>query len=353
MKRPAAKRARVDPFTRQCNEAVKGLYASEASRGVVQMLEQMLPMALVTPRTERDKYQQSVVAMAEELLTGHEAELVKALQEAEAEVASCDATAKEKNAVKDRAAEKMAGKEADMQAKKVVLAEAATVFRSAKAAVEKAEGDLDAHMVSLRSAGTKKARLEQARADYLMPLSEGVEDAAKNRELVDALAAVLVEFGADEGMAAAMPTAFGKSIGARGSFDTMVIDKVTQEINRRIAAFEEELAQGEPGKAAKESALQAAVDALTTARDRQLETCSVFTAARKEYEAAMEVHHDAVRAVKAIAPERRKLVSKVAVNERRLAAHRETPLGIFVELRDREALAAEPEAEEPAEAPEA
>lgn len=299
----AAKRPKADPLTTKCDEVVAALKAlPDMPATVREMLAVALPLAMV-PENERHSFQESMITAVAEQMAKVEASLQAAVQQAEAQVGVLTKE-KEECAAKASAAEAtLSEKKAAAQEKKHALARDAADVRTTKAELEEAQGKLEASEAEVMTAEADLGDLKTAVAEVFTPLQAGsfeqVEAASKAAELVGKLHRLLKM---EDSLITVAPAALSKPPAARGPFELMVVNELTDQCTKRLDALAAQVAAGAPAKAANAEAVGAVQVRLLDARKRQRVSAEAFTAARTEQEQCEATHATAAKALKVLSP---------------------------------------------------
>jgi len=334
----AAKRAKLDPVERACSLVLEGISESNSVPKVVQrMLGDMVEASLGAPVDERHKFQASVVAMIREVLKGAEA----GMQEEVAKVAELfavaeGATVKNDSAIRE-ADKDVAAQEAKACSAKVALASDAKAVKATAQAITEAEESQAAGEETLQGAQTKRAKLASAMQDCAGPLVEGSAEDSDARGLVIKLVHVLTDFEFDESMTTAIPEALSKKPVERGAFDAMVVQQLSDEVSKRLAAFDGILNEAEQIRSALASALTGAEASQSAAKQARLASAAAFLQAQAAHRESMDTLAAAQQAQSRTKKEMQQHLDFLEDIKERLAAFREGPLAAFAELRDREA----------------
>eukprot|EP00932_Pfiesteria_piscicida_P008199 SRR837773.18537.p1 GENE.SRR837773.18537~~SRR837773.18537.p1 ORF type:complete len:304 (-),score=104.62 SRR837773.18537:234-1124(-) len=267
----AAKRARADPAAKRCKEAFDGLKDdSGLSKSVISMFGSTLEPCLLVNKDQRHPFQAGIVDMAGDALTKTEAALAAKAEQAKAAHAEGYEGKARLESQLGEAKEQADQKLQAMDSQKRVLAEAASAYQAAKKKVQQIEVNKDLRAAEEEAISGKKAKLQAVESDLIKPLVEGVEDSEARGQLIERLRKALDGLHFDDSILVALPKVFDKGSSDRGSFDTMVITNLHEEVARRSAGLDEEL------RALQETAAKEAADAAPLAReveqtrDRQL-----------------------------------------------------------------------------------
>eukprot|EP00933_Yihiella_yeosuensis_P071484 TRINITY_DN79692_c0_g1_i1.p1 TRINITY_DN79692_c0_g1~~TRINITY_DN79692_c0_g1_i1.p1 ORF type:complete len:385 (-),score=167.45 TRINITY_DN79692_c0_g1_i1:274-1428(-) len=361
MKRPAASKASAaqkrqkveeDPVQLHVNSVCEGLLRSEdVPTAVLNMLSDMADAALRTCKDERHAYQKQVVDMMGTILSGVEASIDATVKDFQKKISESDAVREERKAVVKKAEDKVEGKKTVTHGCKHALADDARVFKETKAALSDAQVALQKLLKDQEGAVKHKERLDSTVADFVTPLANGNDLSAEDTSrLVESLLALVSKLGLDESMLTALPEAISKAPAARGPFDKSVVEGLQQELAKRVAAANEELAKAAPAKAEAESAVKAAEAAFEKSKEKQHGTAAAYNEARAAQKAAEDELVQAQQDLEALDPEVAKAKKDLTNSEKDLEAFESGPKNSFAELRDRVLPQEEAEAEEAEEA---
>eukprot|EP00932_Pfiesteria_piscicida_P002317 SRR837773.12254.p1 GENE.SRR837773.12254~~SRR837773.12254.p1 ORF type:complete len:327 (+),score=110.77 SRR837773.12254:108-983(+) len=267
--------------------------------------------------------------------------MIGAVDEAKAAVARSQELEAELEATHVKAKEQGEVAEAAVAAQKLRLAEAARRFQAAKRAVEEAALERERLAEEMASGLRKRAELQSASADLVLPLTQGVDDESHRTDLIKRLRKVLPNFGIEESILVALPDVFGKAPAMRSSFDGMVVTTLQEEIAGILASSDREEAAAREAEAAAVSEAATRAGAFTEVEAKQIEAADEFIGCQTSQEEAVS---DTCKS-KAAAKEQHKQTERCTREqlkfEKHLEAFRAGPLAAFAELRDREAPALE------------
>eukprot|EP00429_Kryptoperidinium_foliaceum_P071172 CAMPEP_0176061266 /NCGR_PEP_ID=MMETSP0120_2-20121206/30545_1 /TAXON_ID=160619 /ORGANISM="Kryptoperidinium foliaceum, Strain CCMP 1326" /LENGTH=467 /DNA_ID=CAMNT_0017394823 /DNA_START=83 /DNA_END=1486 /DNA_ORIENTATION=- len=327
----------VDPLDQKCASVMAGLRHAALPMDTAEMLTVMLESAMRTTREERHSIEASVLDMADETLSGVEAQIMEKVATTTAAIEELQAAKASKHADAEEAERTAVAALEVAQNKKRALAEVALSFQARRKGAQEAHRAAAARARAVEEAAEKRSRLQVAQASWLRSLIEGDQDEAKMRELVEALATVIRDFQIDSSIQAALPNAGCKPPSQRGPFDTMVLVQLEAELAKRVEAVEAEIRDGRAAAAADAEAEGAAEAALQEAQVLQLASAKEFQAAAADRDAAKAAHDAAIAERIAVEPRILRREKELAAAERRVAALREGPKAALAELRDRSA----------------
>lgn len=333
-RKPPPKRQKLDPMARTCQTVMAGLQqATCVPDSVRKMLQEMLDVALLTYKDERHKYQESVVAMAGDVLAQTEAGFLKIRDEAKAG----EALTVEAHDASDKVAKgiEMEWKEKHdvVEACRKVLAEHANIFKAKTETVQLAEAAQADLSVETEACQARMASLAKAE-EYAEALVAGVE-ADKVKELLDPLMEVLGGLLMDQSVMVALPDALGKGPADRGTFDKLVVQQLLDDLAKRSNALKTELLEFEPAKANHAAAVATAQDALEAANKQQQQSAQSLWDAQAALKAVAEQLDKALADARALLRQQRTLTKEGAAAEKKLTAFRNGPQAAYFSLRDR------------------
>jgi len=263
-----------------------------------------------------------------------EAGLQAAVEQAGTQAAN---VAKEKEECASTAAKTsttLSEKKAISQDKKVALARDAGDARAAKGTLAEAERKLQAAAEELAATEKDHAELLSA-SEVLKPLLDGAveQDAASQAAALVSKLQRIVRM--EDSLLAVAPTALSKVPSARGPFELMVVNELTEQCSKRIAALAAQVEAAAPAKTANIEAVSAAQSVLAEARARQRASAEAFTAARCDQEQSEAAHAASTKALKAAGPRVRIADKALQDAAGRLEGFRAGPAVSFAELRTR------------------
>jgi len=286
---PPAKRAVGEQHVhdrQQCREVAAGLTRVEGlPRDVAKMLGDMLDVSLPLFCDERHELQERVVALGEKVLRSHESSLEAKLATANELVTQSEKSLGPQQKVVDDAEGAVKERMALELDFKRALAEAARAFQASKKALDDAAQSREAFDQELRAAADRKAKFECIQSEMVSPLAEGTVEEAQKSSVIETLVGMLDGLGLEQSIMLAIPACFGKAPDARGSFDTMVVAQLREELARRIAAAAAELERAVPTKAARVAVVEEAVAKVEAAKANQIGQAQDFRDTRSTREA--------------------------------------------------------------------
>ncbi|CAK0862125.1 unnamed protein product [Prorocentrum cordatum] len=186
-----------------------------------------------------------------------------------------------------------------------------------------------------------RAELRAAVADVFQPLKDGTieqDTESKAAALVTKLQRLV---HMEESLFTVAPAALGKVPAARGQFELMVVNEISQQCAKRLAAFDDQVEQAAPARAANADAVARAQAQLAEARGRQRASAEAFTAARTEQEQSEAKHVAAAKERREAGPRLTRAEKALQDAAGRLEGFLAGPAVSFAELRTRTAAAEE------------
>jgi len=332
---PAAKKAKGPSVTAQCKEVARALAGAEAyPPQVLAMLSENLAACLSEPKEDRHAFQARVAEMAGEVLTSIKAGIEGKISAAKEKLEKADAEkATREAAVEETKAKAVQGSEALDSAKKEVQA-AVAEMKAANEALKKAEQEQKAGDAELAGNESKKAKLESTIETIFVPCKEGALQPALITKGVQELTKLGKDWGFDTALITSLPSALSKEPASRGSFDSVVVKQVEEELQNRLETLKKSLAEAAPAREERAGQVSAKSAALEAAKLKDQSLVAAVKAAQeasKEAEAAMKA---AARALKAFGPEMKSTGAELAEAEESLASI-EGVLATFRGLLDR------------------
>jgi len=320
----------------KCREIVTGLKQVEGMpRDVAMMLGDMLSLALLPYKGERHDLQDRVVALGEEALRSHERKMETQIASSTESIArNEEASDPQKQAAHDAEGVVRQKLEAESGCKGG-LAEAAQGFQAAKTALAEAKAACNALDHELEVAACRKEELEKIQKDLVSPLTEGGLDEDVKKSCVTNLVNVLEGLGLEHSIMIAIPASFGKAPEDRGSFDTMVVSQLKEELESRIRKAVSQLEEAEPTKAARTTSVDEAKIALDIATGRQLTSAQEFWDSQAVHQAAQEDLDTMWKRLQGLSKEQKKFRKDLQNMEGRLANFGTGVLATYSSLRDR------------------
>jgi len=344
-----AKKSKKDPVADKLHEIVAAVGQADVSAEVEKMLAAIVPLALGEFSELRHPFQKRVVEGLAGLLSEVEASLKKEVLEKRAarDGATKDLPQRQQEATDAESA--LNAKIKEVHAAKVVLAEKATVFRSARAALATAE---EAKVED----GQKAREAEKLKSDFLGAqdklniLKATPPEDKEGKKATDGLVSLLKKHKFEESMLIALPAALAKKPEERGQFDAMAISQLEGEIAKMVAEQDAVITAAIPSQEKCDAAIKQAEAALNTARGDQRAAAKEFDLLSKAQSECTEASSAAQKAVKDLTNQLKKHEKALHNAEAEVDVFQEGALETFKQLRDRVVppVEEEPEAGTPA-----
>lgn len=310
---------------------------AELPSGVLHLLSEATPPCLSTFADQRHRYQESVVDMVGQALSGIEVTLQTAVSEASAALDSLDRAKLQSQIIAE--AQKRAAAKAVEASKEATVVEATLKFRLADETLKAKIKDQKAGDGEYNTVDAEKAKVEGA-----IKKVEATSAAAASKKDIHSLESALKAVDMDASLLGVLPNVLHKAPEERGDFDKVTLSNLDSELAKKLEAIEAELAPLAPAKterANEVAAAQAAFDAAKEARDAakaaQKDASVAVAAASKSLEAAEVAEHKFAHTLKEAK------ISKEDA-EKELVKFREGPLGFFSKLKAQTTPPPEPEA---------
>eukprot|EP00406_Dinophysis_acuminata_P054173 CAMPEP_0179302520 /NCGR_PEP_ID=MMETSP0797-20121207/48108_1 /TAXON_ID=47934 /ORGANISM="Dinophysis acuminata, Strain DAEP01" /LENGTH=469 /DNA_ID=CAMNT_0021012055 /DNA_START=17 /DNA_END=1427 /DNA_ORIENTATION=+ len=295
MKRPAAavvvtekvvkaKKPYVDPMMAG---VLDGLTKAE---GLPEMCREMLvksiPHSLMVLADERHEHQEVVVKMIDQVFTGIQDRLQRAVDAEAAKTTEADKTKEGHEAAVASATAALEARAGELTAKKSARDEASKAVVEGKAKVKEALAAQKSGDVHLKQAEGEKAKIEQVVADHV-----NVFKAGGGGKHSAAIMAIAKQFKLDESLIIALPAVFDKAPGD-SVFDKMVVDQLDSSLDGLMKSLSETLSTGAAASAERAAAVESAAKSLSDLGERQSQAVA-------EVGAAEEAHSEATKALAA------------------------------------------------------
>jgi chromosome segregation ATPase len=287
---PAVKRSNpasfVSPTKKKCcviEEALKkaeGAGLASLTSTVAEALAASVPFSLGLAKEERHKFQEEAVHMTGQVLEDYKASLEAGLETCRSAVAEAERRRDEFQATAQQKQSDLNGAQGVANTLKIALAETARTFQVAKAAVKEAEGLAEDGSKELKAAAEQKREVEKLQQDMenLHEKGGGLGD----RQHKDFVTRCERYLEVDSSMMTAIPCVLAKQPGARGQFDLMVVQQLTEKVHQAIAKFQATIDGGVGAEAARAASVNAAKSVLQEAQQKQIEAARQFTEAATE-----------------------------------------------------------------------
>eukprot|EP00929_Paragymnodinium_shiwhaense_P058242 TRINITY_DN2915_c1_g2_i1.p1 TRINITY_DN2915_c1_g2~~TRINITY_DN2915_c1_g2_i1.p1 ORF type:complete len:411 (+),score=201.96 TRINITY_DN2915_c1_g2_i1:54-1235(+) len=315
---------------------------------VCSMLSSTLGDSLGVGVDKRDALQVKVVGWIGDALTAQAAAMKKTLEEAESKMGNTEAEKAGLETAQKEAAEKIeAHKQAQDKAKEEAAAATKATKEARKAHKEAASEQMDGD-AELEDAEADKTKLEGAMNDMFKPLQEKGNAAEEVASKIAALSKLGKELAFEPSMLTSLPSALGKPPSERGTFDTMVLSHIEEELNKRIGEATKVLSEGEAGKAERAAKVEAAQAALESAQEAEESAKAAVRAAATEMKELQQAQSDATTALEEFDSTVSGREKEVEDAKRKLSHFEEGAVAYFADLK--EAISPELAAERAAEA---
>jgi chromosome segregation ATPase len=302
------------------------------------MLTAMAEAAFSSCKDDRHKYQESVIVMIGDVLSGAATESQKSIEQLQEKLEDMGEMRLQREAAAQSAQAELDAKLASTRVSKFALAEDAQAFAAAKEALSAAQAALKAASRELDRHVKAKDHLLVTIADYVKPLAEGSVEAGITQMLTTSLMASLRKLGLDESMMSAIPEAIAKEPAARGTFDSSVVASLQDELDKRILASDQHMIAKETTKAEAEAKVQEAHDVFERAKEKQHQGASMYNDTRVIQQTAEGHLKLASKDLAAVEPETRATQKELAAAEKDFEDFCSGPKRDFEELRDRNPL---------------
>jgi len=362
MKRPSA--AGTDLAASKKRKTTGGVGVSRKIASVVKVLKSAetcpksvsamlvasnLDLSLGACKEERHEFQARVVEMVSEVLSSVAAGLQASIQAAEEKVAAADGEKSSREAAVQGATASLAVKTEGAAAAKVSLHDAAAKHKAAAEALAAATAEQKTADAPLEVAEDKKERLQSALTSCFAPLKEGTSESAK--EAVATVAKIGKDFAFDAALLTSLPSALGKELSERGSFDTLVIEQVETELQKQLALYAGQVSEGASGKADRALKVAEASAEMNASAETEKMLKETLKEAEKEVKAAEDALKQANKNFKQFGPEMKTVQSELGEATAALEELKDGALADFKELAERSihppVVVEEPVVEEP------
>eukprot|EP00927_Polykrikos_kofoidii_P075411 TRINITY_DN71596_c0_g1_i1.p1 TRINITY_DN71596_c0_g1~~TRINITY_DN71596_c0_g1_i1.p1 ORF type:complete len:428 (+),score=99.87 TRINITY_DN71596_c0_g1_i1:62-1285(+) len=312
MKRPAVsesgdspqKRSATTSEMREPSQKYKAirealLIADEFPMQVRQMLAASLEDSLGVMPDRRSSSQKSVVGWVGTALNSVREKMLKAIESAEVHVASADAERATRAEAESKAMEVVAQKSDALDVAREGYTAAGRVQQEARANLAAVESAVITHEMNL----SDTARKESALRDVISKVANGITEGDGASKEVEALVVLGKELGLEASMLTALPSVIRKSVDARASFDTMVIDFFDKELQKRVADLVDVLAKGEAAKQDAMTNVTTAKIAVEVATKTYEDATQAFEKATREKKESDSILREAKLSLKQLLPE--------------------------------------------------
>jgi len=330
---PAAKRRKVNSFVKEKCDSVASTI--EFAPGLATSTRQMLiDMIRIIPRHGglshgECKHLGTIVGMFDEALSNIQKGIMQEIGEAEAKVNGSDEEKVARETAVAEAEKSLSQQQEVTTQRKNALAEDSRSSMQAKDLLVASKAAQEAGDAEANAAAEKKDVLKTALSDSIEPLIAGGVEHAVAMKQASALAKLLQKYNVDESMRTAIPTAFAKEPSARGTFDIMVVQQVSQVVKDSISSLDAILDNNELMKAERAAAVASAQETCDTAKDKVHESAAALRHAQDDEKEA-EVTLKAKQALlKELGPEIQQSVHALDAAKVRLTTLREGGLAAW------------------------
>lgn len=285
-------RKSTDPIKSRCKlikEAIEE--AEEASAPVKDILCSTINVTIGAFKANRHPFNERFVTMIGEVLKAEQERLTKDVATKEAQFGELTPAKAIREEAHEQAKTDAAAKAEALDKAKQAVTEIGATLKEASAALkdaEKVQKSGDAELVAI---SVKKTMLEETQKDSLGPVLDGSAGDDKTKKVKGVLD-VGKSFHFDQSLLSTAEPVLQKEVADRGSFDATCLEQLQAAFASAIAAIDEQLAVGAPGKAERAAAVQAAEAAKQAAEASQ-------TDLKEKAQAAKEAKAAADAAVKA------------------------------------------------------
>jgi len=342
---PAAKRSNpassVSPTKKKCCVIEEALTKAEVA-GLASLtstaaaaLVASVPFSLGLAKEERHKFQEEAVHMTGQVFEDYKASLEEGLETCRSAVTEAERRRDELRATAQQKQSDFDGAQGVANKFKIALADNARTFQAAKAAVQEAERLAEEGSKELKAAADQKREVEKLQQD-MEHLHEGA-----GRQHKDFVTRLERHVEVDSSMMTAIPCVLAKEPGARGQFDLMVVQQLTEKIHKSIAKFQDTIDGGAGAEAARVASVDAAKAALQQAQKNQIEAARQYTETANE---GKKVQEEVQKTSREITQAKRALKDASQKQEGAqfdLDLFCQEVIQTFTELRDRTAVVAE------------
>lgn len=235
---------------------------------VVKILRGMLDILQVAGSGAQQHTQpelKELMGMAGEALTGAQADLLRGWDEAKA----AEIHAEELLWAAERRVEGLNQKSSrrgdTIESRRGDFASGTKAFKQQTEAVNVARTAQEECEAELEAAKRHKDLLARVAADYVKPLTKGMQEGEAKTILIERLTAALRELGVDRAVVAGWSQAFGADPGAERD----AMQQIQKELSTRNLAVRNKLDQATQSRAACAASLSKAQDAFDTAKEKQ------------------------------------------------------------------------------------
>lgn len=345
------KRARASrDVEAQCQQIADALCtATVFPASALTMLSACLVPAIGAFKEDRHALQTQVVTWIGEALVGIEANLDKTVLDANSNLEATQADSGLQEAAVTEQDTTLKGLVEAAEAASTALEEAKNALADACSKLSKAGEEETTGASEIEAAISRKVEVE----DLIKGSFEELKAAPAKKKAMESFLSKAKKENVEEGLLKAAPVSFAKTAESRTEFDCLVLTKIGEDLQQRVAELNETITKGDVSKAQLRSAVEAADQAvsfaaakLTAKTGESSEALAAAKAGEKAVKEARKAHKGSRPAVK----EAEAAVKAASTGARRFKSG---PLAIYAELRDRAAPVLDPaEPQESAEAQE-
>jgi len=333
MKRKTMGGRNADPIKTRCDMVKHAIASAEhCSKSVKDMLGSTIPVTIGTYKADRHPFNDRFVAMIGEVLVAQQAHLTHDLASKEAAFAELTPAKANREAVHDQTkADAVAKGEAAEAAKQAHTATGAAV-KDASAALKEAQKAEKSGNESLEATSARKATLEGTQKDSLGPLMDGSSE--NKTKMAKAVLAVGKSFEFDASLLATAEPVLFKEVAERGSFDATCLEQLQAAFASAVAALDEQLAAGAPGKAERAAVVANAEAAKQGAEAARADAMEKAQAAKAAKAAADASEKEAAQSLEHFMPDLKKCGDALDTAKEDVTEFNDGPLKAFHELQD-------------------
>mmetsp|Transcript_59253 Transcript_59253/g.141200 ORF Transcript_59253/g.141200 Transcript_59253/m.141200 type:complete len:530 (+) Transcript_59253:72-1661(+) len=332
--RPAKKAKVVDPTPSKVKCVVGAIdlaQKSGVSAEVCQMVSQMAKKALPVAKEERHAFQGEAFSMVEKMLAEAHEGLKKEFASAGELIANADTVKAARDAkVKETEAQLETAKEAKTKTQETSLEKTAALKASHEPlhSVQAAQKEGDAEAVALEK---EKKALEES----IKELPSLKEQGSVKARPMHALTKALAKAGLEDSLVETVHLPLQKKPEARGSFDNLVLEKLSEAVDARLAEMAKAIEDAGPARAARAEKVAEAQAAFDAAKAASEEAAAAAKAAKEAFAKAQDELATAKKSQGSFDAELRKAAKTEEAAKAALEAFVEGPLADFKFLVER------------------
>lgn len=302
---------------------------------VLSMLGQHLELTLGVHKEDRHEFQERVVKMIDDVLTSQKVSIEAKIAGAEAKVAEADGEKTKREGDVQASTEAVAQKNEALTAATEAAADADAKLKEAHKNSAAAKSKQEAGDALLLAAAGSKEKIESVLRTSFEPLKTGALEPATIKEAVATIAKVGKECHFDASLLTSLPSALGKVPEARGSFDTVVLGQVEEQLQKQIELLTEQLASGEQGRQERAAEVAQADASLETAKATDESAKAGLKEAKTALKDAEEALKIANKSLKQFGPEMKQVKAELEQLKEQLKELENGALADFKELAER------------------